>query len=188
VQRRDFHFKVIFFTFAKKITMPFVPASIQIQLLSEAAILPTKATTGAGGYDLFSPVDFVVKPGDRVTIDLDLAIAIPPGVVGMIKSRSSVARNTMCDVVAGVIDSDYRGNVAVMLHNSSKEEVTFVRAQRISQILFVLCWSGDLQVTDSLDATERGSGGFGSTDKRKEEEAPAESQSPKRAKLEFNAE
>jgi len=162
--------------------------AIEIKLLSEAAILPLKASTGAGGYDLYTPVDFKVRPGERVVIELDLAMAIPRGVTGIIKSRSGVARNTLCDVVAGVIDSDYRGNVAVMLHNSGKEEVSFVRAQRISQILFVLCWSGDLKVTDSLSSTERGEGGFGSTDKRKEEETPAEAQSPKRAKLEFNAE
>lgn len=160
---------------------------IQIKLLSDAAIMPVKASSGAGGYDLFSPVDFTIKPGERATVDLELAMAIPRGVTGIIKSRSSVARNTLCDVVAGVIDSDYRGSVMVMLHNSSKEEVTFVRAQRISQILFVLCWSGDLVVAETLNDTERGQGGFGSTDKRKDE-TPDELQSPKRAKLAFNSE
>jgi dUTP pyrophosphatase len=154
---------------------------VKIRRRHEEAILPTKGTTGAAGYDLYTPTDFSIGPGDRSVIDLGIEMEIPSGVVGVIKSRSGLASRLSCDVGAGVIDSDYRGSVGVLLCNNGKEWVHFKTGDRIAQILFLLCYSGDLVEVDRLTSTNRGEGGFGSTDKRKDEQSGTP---PKRTKQE----
>lgn len=149
---------------------------IRVKRLNSSAILPVKGSSGAAGYDLFTPISFTLEPGQRKAIPLKIAIEIPEHYVGIIKSRSGVALNMKCDVCAGVIDSDYRGEVSVVLHNNDDITAVFTENEKIAQILFVLCFAGDLVETEELSTTVRGSGGFGSTDKR--EDSPA-----KRAKL-----
>ena len=156
---------------------------IKIRRRNEEAIIPTKGTTGAAGYDLYAAQDFpLIAPGQRCVIDTGLEMEIPVGVVGMIKSRSGLAIKSSIDVAAGVIDSDYRGSVGVVLCNNGKEFFNVKCGDRIAQILFLLCHPGDLVEVDRLSTTERGEGGFGSTDKRKEEQP--EQSSPKRNKSE----
>ena len=154
---------------------------IKIRRRHEEAIVPTKGTTGAAGYDLYAPADFSLGPGEREVIDLGIEMQIPVGVVGVIKSRSGLASRLSCDVAAGVIDSDYRGSVGVLLCNNGKEWVHFKAGDRIAQILFLLCYAGALVESQQLTPTERGEGGFGSTDKRKEDQPGTP---PKRTKLE----
>ncbi len=144
--------------------------------------MPTKGTAGAAGYDLYASHNIEIPPGQRRVVDTGIEMEIPAGVVGMIKSRSGLAANSSIDVAAGVIDSDYRGSVGVLLCNTGHNWKPIKCGDRIAQILFLLCHPGDLVEVDRLSATERGEGGFGSTDKRKEE--PLEQSSPKRNKLE----
>jgi dUTP pyrophosphatase len=155
---------------------------IKIRRRHEEAIVPTKGTTGAAGYDLYAPHDFEIAPGQRRVIDIGIEIEIPTGVVGMIKSRSGMAIHSGIDVAAGVVDSDYRGSIGVVLCNNGNAWLTIKSGDRIAQILFLLCFAGDLVEADRLSATDRGEGGFGSTDKRKEEQP--EQSSPKRNKSE----
>ena len=137
---------------------------LRVKKLSANAKTPERGTAGAAGYDLFAADTVVVESSRRALIPLDLAFAIPAGHVGLLKSRSSMALRGL-DVEAGVIDSDYRGNVQVMLsNNTSCEHATTVhRGDKIAQMVVLPVPSMTVCEVEELDDTERGCGGFGST-------------------------
>jgi len=132
----------------------------------EGARAPTKKSTGAAGYDLYAPCDFSIPAFSRENVDLGIHVAIPPGNYGRIAPRSSLAREFGIAVFAGVVDSDYRGAVSVILFNASSKAVHFDKGDRIAQLIiekcadFVVCECSNLE---DLGETERGKGGFGST-------------------------
>lgn len=141
--------------------------SIKIKRLNEKAIIPTRGSAGAAGWDLYACLDekIVIPAGHTVKIGTGLAIAVPHGFFGAIFARSGLAtkqglRPANC---VGVADEDYRGEYIVALHNDSNVAQMIEPGERIAQLLILPYGMGEFEEVDSLDETERGSGGFGST-------------------------
>lgn len=139
--------------------------SLAFKYLSEHATTPKRGTEEAAGYDLFSAYDYVINPGERALCFTDLAMIIPKNCYGRIAPRSGFAVKYGIDVGAGVIDSDYRGNVGVLLFNFGKEKFEIKRGDRIAQMIFEKI-SFPLLIKEEekkLQGSERGEKGFGST-------------------------
>ena len=128
--------------------------------------LPSRQTTGSAGFDLASAEpDFVLAPGERRLVSTGLALEIPPGIEGQVRPRSGLALRhgiTMPNA-PGTIDSDYRGEVRVILQNSGAQPVTIARGDRIAQLVFARYEAPELVDVAELEASPRGAGGFGST-------------------------
>lgn len=138
---------------------------MRIKRLYENAKIPIRTTPSAAGYDLFATTDAVIKPHETVLIGTGWAIEIPTGYFGAIFARSGLAtkeglRPANC---VGVIDSDYRGEVKVALHNDSEIVRSIAAGDRIAQLVLMNCYISSLDVVDELSDTSRGRGGFGST-------------------------
>lgn len=135
--------------------------------------LPARQSEGAGGYDLqlcgpsMGGVDrkVFIYPGQRLMIGTGFAWKIPHGHVGLVRPRSGLAVRQGVDVLAGVIDRDYTGEVKVVLINLGETAVELAHGERIAQMVVVAINTDDLHEVESLDVTERGAGGFGSTGK-----------------------
>ena len=136
---------------------------MRIKLLTDTAIAPTYATDGSAGMDLYSDVGFHIYPGESALISLGISVEIDSDKVGLIWPRSGLAAKFGIDTGAGVIDPDYRGLVMVLLFNHGDETYVVKRGDRIAQLLIVPCYRPTIEIVDSLDETERGAGGFGST-------------------------
>jgi len=128
--------------------------------------LPSRQTTGSAGFDLASAEpDFVLAPGERRLVSTGLAVEIPPGIEGQVRPRSGLALRhgiTMPNA-PGTIDSDYRGEVRVILQNLGAEPVTIVRGDRVAQLVFARYETPELVDASALEQSPRGVGGFGST-------------------------
>ena len=128
--------------------------------------LPSRQTTGSAGFDLASAEpDFVLAPGERRLVSTGLAVEIPLGIEGQVRPRSGLALRhgiTMPNA-PGTIDSDYRGEVRVILQNLGSEPVTIVRGDRIAQLVFARYETPELVDATELEQSSRGAGGFGST-------------------------
>ena len=135
----------------------------------EGAAIPEYKTLGAAGADVCALVDAPVElaPGDRALIGTGLFFAIPDGYEIQVRPRSGLAAKNGVTVLntPGTIDSDYRGELKVILINLGKEKFTVNKGDRIAQIVAAPVTRAAFAVVDSLDQTERGSGGFGSTGK-----------------------
>ena len=125
--------------------------------------LPEYHTDGAAGADLRALAETVLKPGARAAVGTGVRLQIPAGYVGLIWPRSGLAVRHGIDTMAGVIDSDYRGEVMVVLVNHGAETVRIAAGDRIAQVLFQKVERARMVAADALDATGRGTGGFGST-------------------------
>lgn len=140
---------------------------IEIKLLNDTAILPTYGSIDAAGADLYANIDenLVIKPHETIFVKTGIAISIPKGLVGLVFARSGLSckRGLAPANKVGVIDSDYRGEVMVALHNHTEEEKQIEPNERIAQIAFVPYIKGNFEIVDELPDTERGNGGFGST-------------------------
>jgi len=137
---------------------------INVKKLSENATIPTQGTSFAAGYDLYAAEDAVVVCGTRKLIKTNISMEITPGYYGRIAPRSGLAYKNGIDVLAGVIDSDYRGDIGVILYNTDKNiDLTVKKGDRIAQIIFEACYTATLNNVDNLDNTLRQAGGFGST-------------------------
>jgi len=137
---------------------------IQFKKLNDAAKIPQRQTPGAGGFDLHTIKDVLVPPERWDILWTGIACAIPEGHVGLIRPRSSLAVRYGVDVLAGVIDSDYRGEIKVLFMNLGYEGVKLEAGDRIAQLLVVPVITESMEVKD-LPLTFRGGGGFGSTGK-----------------------
>jgi dUTP pyrophosphatase len=137
---------------------------LKIKKLNSDSIVPTLGSEGAAGFDLYYLGDEVrIFPGLLEVMSTGIALDIPRGKVGIIKPRSGKSLHGI-DVLGGVIDSDYRGEVKVILTNHGTEPMLFAPGHRIAQLV-ILDHYNEFEVVESLDDTERGSGGFGSTGK-----------------------
>lgn len=147
--------------------MNIVTVNIQRLPHAEGLELPAYATAHSAGMDLLAAVSEPVSipPGGRVLIPTGLAIALPPGYEAQVRPRSGLALKQGLTVLnsPGTIDADYRGEVQVILVNLGAESVTITRGMRIAQMVVAPYSRVGWQMTDSLDATARGAGGFGST-------------------------
>lgn len=131
--------------------------------LSEHATTPTRGSAKAAGYDLYSAYDYSIAPLDKAIVKTDIQIAVPHGCYGRVAPRSGLAAKNFIDVGAGVVDEDYRGNVGVVLFNFSKETFEVKKGDRVAQLVCEKICYPDLVELETLDETERGAGGFGST-------------------------
>ncbi len=129
--------------------------------------LPTYATEGAAGLDLAAAVTdpVVLGPGGRAAIPTGLALALPPGYEGQVRARSGLALRHGVTVLngPGTVDSDYRGEVLVLLANLGDAAFTVTRGMRIAQLVIATTVRATLEVVVDLPTSERGAGGFGST-------------------------
>jgi dUTP pyrophosphatase len=137
--------------------------SLKVKLLSDKAKLPVRATTGSAGYDVYSPIATNIDPGQRVLIPLDLQLQPPRGTYIQLASRSGMSINKMTDVQAGVIDSDFTGNVTVVLHNSSPNTVSIDIGDRIAQFIIIPITTPACTIVSDIESTARADKGFGST-------------------------
>ena len=139
-------------------------------LLSRGMDMPAYATDGSAAVDLRAAIDegstVVIEPGERALIPTGIAISPErKDVVAIVAARSGLAiKKGIClSNSIGVIDSDYRGEICVGLFNTSKEPFTVCRGDRIAQMMFMPILTARFIAADTLDETERGAGGFGST-------------------------
>jgi len=147
--------------------MPPVPIRLRRLAHNADLPLPSYATQGAAGMDLVAAVGepIVITPGQRALIPTGLAIALPPGYELQIRPRSGLAlrQGIVLPNSPGTIDEDYRGEVQVILLNAGQEDFIVERGMRIAQAVLAPVVRAEWQVTDTLDDTARGTGGFGST-------------------------
>lgn len=137
---------------------------LPVKLFSEDANIPTRGSEEAAGLDLYSVEDIVLWSGTRELIQTGVGMAIPKGYVGIVKSRSGLAARHGLEVGAGVIDSDYRGEIKVLLYNNSVNTYHIKSGDRVAQILFIpVLVDVEVEQVYKLDQTDRGYEGFGST-------------------------
>lgn len=136
---------------------------LYVKQLSPDARLPVRGSEGAAGYDLSASVNVTIPGRGRSLIDTGLQILVPFGTYGRIAPRSGLAVKIGLDVGAGVIDSDYRGEVKILLFNHSDTPVSIGKGDRIAQLLLERIVTPPVVAVDSLTETLRGAGGFGST-------------------------
>ena len=137
--------------------------ALEIQLLSDKGTLPSKANRFDAGFDLYASENALIHPKERLLVSTDIAMAIPKGHVGLIWPRSGLAVKKGVDVFAGVIDSGYRGEVKVCLYNSGSEILEVEEGARIAQLLIQKAENYFIKKVESLDDSERGDKGFGSS-------------------------
>ena len=142
---------------------------IRVKKLKEAAIMPTYGSAEAAGADLYAclaePV--TIQPGESVFVPTGLAMELPRGYAGLIYARSGLAckRGLAPANKVGVVDSDYRGEFMIVLHNHGSVPQTIEHGERIAQLVITPVFTPGFCEVDDLTATERAGGGFGSTGK-----------------------
>lgn len=140
---------------------------IRVRRLAADLPLPSRASAGSAGYDLCAAVDtpLALEPGDRALVPTGLAIELEPGWEAQVRPRSGLALRHGLTVLnaPGTIDSDYRGEVGVILINHGREPFTVERGERIAQLVLAQVAEVEWIEIDALTETERGGGGFGST-------------------------
>ncbi len=141
---------------------------VEIQKINKHAKLPKRMTEHAAGYDLYScnEEEIVVRSGEVVLIPTGIAISLPTHYEAQIRPRSGLAIKHQIGVLnsPGTIDADYRGEIKIILFNFGKDDFVVVPYTRIAQMVVSRYESIDFVITDQLDDTERGSGGFGHTE------------------------
>lgn len=138
---------------------------LKIKQLHDSAILPKYQSSGASGFDLHSIEDIIIDSGCFAVVKTGLAFEIPNGYEIQIRPRSGLAYNNGIGVLnsPGTIDSDYRGEVMVILFNFSKENFCIKSGDRIAQAVLAQVYIANLIISDNLNITKRGNRGFGST-------------------------
>lgn len=140
---------------------------MKVKRLYEEALLPTKATEGSAAFDLYAYTEAPLEPCETFKYKTGIALEIPEGSVGLIFPRSGIStkfgiRLSNC---VGVIDSDYRGEIIVALHNDGDESYMINRGDRIAQLMIVDIPKIGIEEVAELSDTKRGIGGFGSSGK-----------------------
>ena len=143
---------------------------IKVKRLRPTAQIPSRATDGSAGYDLHADLEqpLSIQPGEIKKVPTGIAIAIgDKSAVGLVYARSGLASKFGIAPIncVGVIDSDYRGELFVPLTNHGPEEYTIHPGDRIAQLVLAPIYTPALEEADSLDETDRGAGGFGSTNR-----------------------
>lgn len=140
---------------------------LKLMRVREGAIIPKQATAGSAGYDLCACIDTpqTIEPGERCVFPSGLAAEIPAGTAGFVFTRSGLGIKKGIHVTngVGVIDSDYRGEIQIGLHNLSAESYTVQPGERIAQMIIMPYFAPVIEEVTSLTETDRGAGGFGST-------------------------
>lgn len=143
---------------------------VNVKKLNENAVLPTYGSANAAGADIYACLDapLTIAPHETVMVHTGLAMEIPEGCAGLIYARSGLAckRNLAPANKVGVVDSDYRGEFMIALHNHGTTSQTIEPKERIAQLVITPYIVGQFEFVDELDTTERGAGGFGSTGRK----------------------
>ncbi|MDO4458735.1 MAG: dUTP diphosphatase [Clostridia bacterium] len=141
--------------------------NMKVKKLYADAVIPTRATGGAAGYDLsaYLKESVIIRPNAREKIPTGICCAVPEGCAGLIYSRSGLSFRHGIHLAngVGVIDSDYRGELCVTLHNCSERDFEIHHGDRIAQLVITPVLTPELVLCDNLDNTDRGINGFGST-------------------------
>ena len=140
-----------------------MPERILFKRLHSEARLPSRGSARAAGLDLCAIERVTLAPGARAAVRTGLAVAIPEGFYGRVAPRSGLAVRHGIDVLAGVIDSDYRGEILCALVNHGTEAFEIEPGARVAQLVVEAIATPDPAWADDLEETERGAGGFGST-------------------------
>jgi dUTP pyrophosphatase len=144
--------------------------NVKIKKLRENAIIPTYGSEFAAGADLYAAIDeaITIEASETKLVPTGIALAIPVGFAGLIYARSGLAskRGLAPANKVGVVDADYRGEVMVALHNHGKEAQTIEAGERIAQMVIAPYITANFILSDELDETVRGEGGFGSTGRK----------------------
>ena len=144
-------------------------ASIPVKILKEGALLPTYGSAQAAGADLYACLQeaVIIEPGKTAFIPTGIAMEVPVGCAGLIYARSGLAckRGLAPANKVGVIDSDYRGEIMVALHNHGDQPQTIGHGERIAQMVITPVLTPAYEIVADLNDTDRGIGGFGSTGK-----------------------
>ena len=142
---------------------------VAVKKLREGAILPTFGSNEAAGADLYACLeqDVTIAPGETVFVPTGLAMELPRGYAGLIYAHSGLAckRGRAPANKVGVVDSDYRGEITVVLHNHGKKPQTVENGERIAQLLITPVLTPEYTLAEELSDTARSGGGFGSTGK-----------------------
>lgn len=144
--------------------------TVKVKKLNKNAILPTYGTEHSAGADLYACIEggnITIDAGKTEFIKTGIAVEIPEGLVGLVYARSGLAckRGLAPANKVGVIDSDYRGEIMVAIHNHSDKSESIADGERIAQIVFAPYVTATLEESETLNDTVRGVGGFGSTGK-----------------------
>ena len=138
--------------------------SLRVKRLSINAVLPVRGSDLAAGYDLASAEDIVIPARGKAIAKTDLAMAIPLGHYGRIAPRSGFSWKKHTDIGAGVIDSDYRGEIGIVVFNlDSGNSITIEKGNKIAQLIITPILTPSVEIVDTLNDSVRGSDGFGST-------------------------
>jgi dUTP pyrophosphatase len=144
--------------------MPTTPDVLRFKQLDARAVLPRRGSALAAGLDLCAIEAVELQPKQRAMARTGLAVAIPPGFYGRVAPRSGLAVKNGLDVLAGVIDSDYRGEICCVLYNTGDETISLPAGSKICQLVVERIITPDAVWVNDLDETARGAAGFGSTD------------------------
>ncbi|MEN3325876.1 MAG: dUTP pyrophosphatase [Acidobacteriota bacterium] len=137
--------------------------TLRFKQLDPRAVLPKRGSVLAAGLDVSGIEDVEIAPKQRVMARTGLAVAIPPGFYGRVAPRSGLAAKNGLDVLAGVIDSDYRGEIVCVLYNTGDETIKLPAGSKICQLIIEQIITPEATWATDLDETARGAGGFGST-------------------------
>ena len=138
---------------------------VYVKKLVGSAMIPARANKTDAGYDLFSVESYTLKPLERKLFKTGIAVEIPSGYYGRVAPRSGLAFKNGLDVMAGVIDSGFRGEVGVILINLSNEEVYLTHGDRIAQLIIETCHQPTMIWVEDLNDSSRAEKGFGSSGK-----------------------
>ncbi len=140
---------------------------MKVRLLTSTAKVPCRMSAGAAAYDIYADDDIIIESQFRKLVSTGISIEIPSNVYAQLAPRSSLAVKEI-DVGAGVIDSDYRGEVKVLLINNSTKDFVVRKGDRIAQMILKMIYLPDIEVVKELSTTIRNDGGFGSTNFNKD--------------------
>ncbi len=136
--------------------------TLKIKRLNNSANIPTQATTASAGFDLYATEDVTLLPSKRAKVPTGIAVEIPHGFEGQVRGRSGLAsKGIWCHL--GTIDSDYRGELAVILANIGEQSYKISKGDRIAQLVISALPKIEVAEVSELTSTTRGGGGFGSS-------------------------
>ena len=135
----------------------------KVKKVRDEAVLPTYAHSGDAGMDLYSCADCCLEQGQRMLIPTGLSIHVPKGFVGLIWPRSGLAYKKGVDILAGVMDEGFRGEMGVVLLNTGYDDLVIKKGERIAQLLIQPIEICEVEEVDDLEESSRGERGFGST-------------------------
>jgi dUTP pyrophosphatase len=141
--------------------------TLKIKKLHQDAIVPHYVHDGDAGMDLYSLEEIIIKAGERATVGTGIATEFSRGYVALVCDKSGLASKAGIKTMGGVIDCNYRGEYKVIMFNTSKQDYTVKKGEKIAQVLIQPVIQAEIEEVNELSDTSRGEGGFGSTGLKK---------------------